>query len=191
MFCVPQRILLFPVAALLAAALALPAQAQVGGGGKPPRETREKARVEREKQRERAAMERRAREKLENKRRQEIAKRERKLENKRTTPAQRRAEYARRAAEHQNYRPTPRAVQYARYLHHNQGKAHPNYSSQAYSNAPRPGYQRLPERGQYREYQMIQGSRWHDKGAERIVRDSRSGRTWYTRDHYRSFVEIR
>lgn len=43
-------------------------------------------------------------------------------------------------------------------------------------------------RGYYREYTVpTPGSR--DRGARRVVQ-GRSGDTWYTRDHYRTFVRI-
>ncbi len=48
---------------------------------------------------------------------------------------------------------------------------------------------RLPEGGDYREYTVdTPGST--TRGARRVVVDQNTGRTFYTDDHYRSFVEI-
>ena len=49
---------------------------------------------------------------------------------------------------------------------------------------------RLPQKphGYYREY-TVRTPRAQNRGARRIVR-GRGGETWYTRDHYRSFIRL-
>lgn len=64
---------------------------------------------------------------------------------------------------------------------------------------PLPGYvggrdfqnreQRLP-RGRYREYDVNPKLRGHPRDAERIVIEQRSGKAYYTGDHYRTFVPL-
>jgi ribonuclease T1 len=64
---------------------------------------------------------------------------------------------------------------------------------------PPPGYvggrrfenreRRLPS-GAYREYDVQPKVRGRDRGPERIVIDQRTGKAWYTGDHYRTFVPL-
>jgi ribonuclease T1 len=64
---------------------------------------------------------------------------------------------------------------------------------------PPPGYvggrrfenreRRLP-RGVYREYDVHPKVPGQDRGPERIVIEQRTGKAWYTGDHYRSFVPL-
>ena len=65
--------------------------------------------------------------------------------------------------------------------------------------APLPGYvggrdfqnreRRLP-RGSYREYDVNPKIRGRGRDAERIVIEQRSGKAYYTGDHYRTFVPL-
>ena len=65
--------------------------------------------------------------------------------------------------------------------------------------APLPGYiggrdfqnreRRLP-RGHYREYDVHHKVRGRGRDAERIVIEQRTGKAYYTRDHYRTFVPL-
>lgn len=48
---------------------------------------------------------------------------------------------------------------------------------------------RLP-RGSYREYDVNPKARGRDRGAERIVIERHTGRAYYTRDHYETFVPM-
>jgi ribonuclease T1 len=48
---------------------------------------------------------------------------------------------------------------------------------------------RLP-RGAYREYDVHPKVPGRDRGPERIVIDQRSGKAFYTRDHYRTFIPL-
>ena len=64
---------------------------------------------------------------------------------------------------------------------------------------PPPGYvggrrfenreRRLPG-GVYREYDVHPKIPGRDRGPERIVIDQRTGKAWYTGDHYRTFVPL-
>jgi ribonuclease T1 len=64
---------------------------------------------------------------------------------------------------------------------------------------PLPGYvggrlfqnreRRLP-RGSYREYDVEPRRRGKNRGAERIVIERRTGKAYYTGDHYRTFVPM-
>ena len=64
---------------------------------------------------------------------------------------------------------------------------------------PPPGYvggrtfgnreQRLP-RGRYREYDVNPKIRGKNRGAERIVIEQRTGKAYYTRDHYETFAPM-
>ncbi len=64
---------------------------------------------------------------------------------------------------------------------------------------PPPGYaggrpfmnreRRLP-RGRYREYDVNPAVPGQNRGPERLVIEQRSGRAYYTKDHYRSFVPV-
>ena len=64
---------------------------------------------------------------------------------------------------------------------------------------PLPGYvggrtfgnreRRLP-RGQYREYDVHPRQRGKNRGTERIVIEQRTGKAYYTRDHYETFVPM-
>jgi ribonuclease T1 len=64
---------------------------------------------------------------------------------------------------------------------------------------PPPGYvggrrfenreRRLP-RAVYREYDVHPKAPGRDRGPERIVIDQRSGKAWYTGDHYRTFLPL-
>ena len=64
---------------------------------------------------------------------------------------------------------------------------------------PLPGYvggrtfqnrERVLPRGHYREYDVHPKVPGKNRGAERIVIDQRSGKAYYTADHYRSFVPM-
>ena len=48
---------------------------------------------------------------------------------------------------------------------------------------------RLP-RGSYREYDVDPKAPGRSRGAERIVIEQRSGKAYYTRDHYETFVPM-
>ena len=48
---------------------------------------------------------------------------------------------------------------------------------------------RLP-RGRYREYDVNPKMRGRDRGAERLVIEQRTGKAYYTDDHYRTFTAI-
>ena len=64
---------------------------------------------------------------------------------------------------------------------------------------PLPGYiggrdfqnreRRLP-RGHYREYDVNPKIRGHSRDAERIVIEQRTGKAYYTDDHYRTFTPL-
>ena len=70
---------------------------------------------------------------------------------------------------------------------------------QARNGQPPPGYvggrsfgnfeKRLPP-GRYREYDVNPLMAGRNRGPERIVVDQRTGRAWYTGDHYRTFVPM-
>jgi ribonuclease T1 len=49
---------------------------------------------------------------------------------------------------------------------------------------------RLP-RGQYREYDVNPKVPGQNRGPERLVIEQRTGKTYYTKDHYRTFVQIK
>lgn len=64
---------------------------------------------------------------------------------------------------------------------------------------PIPGYvggrtfqnrERVLPRGYYREYDVHPKVAGKNRGAERIVIDQRSGKAYYTADHYRSFIPM-
>ncbi|MBS0169703.1 MAG: hypothetical protein JSR62_05060 [Nitrospira sp.] len=64
---------------------------------------------------------------------------------------------------------------------------------------PLPGYvggrtfqnrERVLPRGYYREYDVHPKVAGKNRGAERIVIDQRSGKAYYTADHYRSFIPM-
>ena len=64
---------------------------------------------------------------------------------------------------------------------------------------PLPGYvggrafqnrERALPRGRYREYDVHPKVRGKNRGAERIVIDQRTGKAYYTADHYRSFIPM-
>jgi len=64
---------------------------------------------------------------------------------------------------------------------------------------PPPGYvggrtfqnrERQLPRGAYREYDVNPKVRGRDRGAERIVIERRSGRAYYTPDHYETFIPM-
>jgi ribonuclease T1 len=48
---------------------------------------------------------------------------------------------------------------------------------------------RLPP-GRYREYDLYPRVRGQDRGPERLVIEQTTGRAYYTRDHYRTFVPL-
>jgi len=48
----------------------------------------------------------------------------------------------------------------------------------------------LPQGGNYHEFDVHPKMRGRNRGAERIVVDYRTGKGWYTSDHYRTFVLI-
>lgn len=70
---------------------------------------------------------------------------------------------------------------------------------QARGGIPLPGYiggrdfqnreRRLP-RGSYREYDVNPKIRGRGRDAERIVIEQQTGKAYYTRDHYRTFVSL-
>jgi len=49
---------------------------------------------------------------------------------------------------------------------------------------------RLPSGGGYREYDVNPKIHGKDRGPERIIVDQKSGKGWYTADHYRTFTRI-
>jgi len=49
----------------------------------------------------------------------------------------------------------------------------------------------LPRGGRYREYDVNPKIKGKNRGPERLVIDHKSGKAWYTPDHYRTFVLIR
>jgi guanyl-specific ribonuclease Sa len=64
---------------------------------------------------------------------------------------------------------------------------------------PLPGYfggrafqnrERALPRGRYREYDVHPKTPGKNRGAERIVIDQRTGKAYYTADHYRSFIPM-
>lgn len=64
---------------------------------------------------------------------------------------------------------------------------------------PLPGYvggrdfqnrERHLPRGQYREYDVNPKIRGHSRDAERIVIEQRTGKAYYTSDHYRTFIPL-
>lgn len=64
---------------------------------------------------------------------------------------------------------------------------------------PLPGYvggrtfqnrERILPRGRYREYDVHPKRPGKSRGAERIVIDKRTGKAYYTADHYRSFIPM-
>ena len=66
------------------------------------------------------------------------------------------------------------------------GEAPPGYvGGRAFGNRER----RLP-RGSYREYDVNPKVRGRDRGPERIVIERRTGRAYYTPDHYETFVPM-
>lgn len=48
----------------------------------------------------------------------------------------------------------------------------------------------LPQGGNYHEFDVNPKVHGRNRGAERIVVDYKSGKGWYTSDHYRTFVVI-
>lgn len=48
----------------------------------------------------------------------------------------------------------------------------------------------LPPGGNYHEFDVNPKVRGRNRGAERIVVDYNTGKGWYTRDHYRTFIPI-
>lgn len=48
----------------------------------------------------------------------------------------------------------------------------------------------LPKGGEYREFDVNPKVRGRNRGAERIVVDFNTGKGWYTRNHYRTFIPI-
>ncbi|MDH4084801.1 MAG: hypothetical protein OEV99_11560 [Nitrospira sp.] len=65
--------------------------------------------------------------------------------------------------------------------------------------SPLPGYvggrefqnrERRLSRGRYREYDVNPRIRGRNRGAERIVIEQRTGKAYYTGDHYRTFVPL-
>ena len=66
------------------------------------------------------------------------------------------------------------------------GEPPPGYvSGRAFQNRER----QLP-RGSYREYDVNPKVRGKDRGAERIVIERRTGRAYYTPDHYATFIPM-
>jgi RHS repeat-associated protein len=59
----------------------------------------------------------------------------------------------------------------------------------SYKNQPQNGGQKLPERVQYKEYDINPNVKGVDRGAERIVIGN-DGSVWYTSDHYYTFIQI-
>jgi ribonuclease T1 len=48
----------------------------------------------------------------------------------------------------------------------------------------------LPQGGSYHEFDVNPKVRGRNRGAERIVVDFKTGKGWYTSDHYRTFILI-
>ena len=71
-------------------------------------------------------------------------------------------------------------------IQQHEGNALPGYiGGRAFQNRER----RLP-RGHYREYDVNPKIRGHSRDAERIVIEQETGRAYYTRDHYRTFMPL-
>jgi len=85
-------------------------------------------------------------------------------------------------------RPQPprKAVELLSVLNERHGVPLPGYiGGREFKNRER----RLP-RGQYREYDVNPKIRGRRRDAERIVIEQRTGKAYYTNDHYRSFVPL-
>ena len=50
--------------------------------------------------------------------------------------------------------------------------------------------ERTLPRGRYREYDVHPKVRGKNRGAERVVIDQRTGKAYYTADHYHSFIPM-
>jgi ribonuclease T1 len=71
-------------------------------------------------------------------------------------------------------------------IQQNRGKPLPGYvGGRTFMNRER----RLPS-GRYREYDIHPLVPGRNRGAERIVVDQRSGKAYYTGDHYRTFIPM-
>ncbi|MGE3151501.1 MAG: ribonuclease domain-containing protein [Nitrospiraceae bacterium] len=71
-------------------------------------------------------------------------------------------------------------------IQQNRGKPPPGYvGGRTFMNRER----RLPS-GRYREYDVHPFVPGRNRGAERIVVDQRSGKAYYTGDHYRTFIPM-
>ncbi|HSE60228.1 MAG TPA: ribonuclease domain-containing protein [Nitrospiraceae bacterium] len=71
-------------------------------------------------------------------------------------------------------------------IQRNRGKPPPGYvGGRTFMNRER----RLPS-GRYREYDIHPLVPGRNRGAERIVVDQRSGKAYYTSDHYRTFIPM-
>ncbi len=64
------------------------------------------------------------------------------------------------------------------------GRIFGNYEGQL------PRYDAHRKRIEYREWDVRPRAEGRNRGAERLVTD-RTGRAWYTADHYRTFVEVK
>ena len=52
------------------------------------------------------------------------------------------------------------------------------------------GYKNLPQGGNYKEYDVNTRIQGVDRGTERMVIDSSTGKSWYTNDHYYNFTPM-
>lgn len=69
----------------------------------------------------------------------------------------------------------------------------PNYKGGAkYENSGENGEQILPIGGVYKEYDVYPRlKKTFNRGPDRIVFDEKSGRAWYTPNHYKNFIEMK
>lgn len=73
------------------------------------------------------------------------------------------------------------------------GKPPPGYAGgRRFRNDPgENGVRALPAGGSYRDYDVDPKVQGVGRNAERIVLDEKTGRAWYTDDHYKTFTEIK
>jgi ribonuclease T1 len=82
--------------------------------------------------------------------------------------------------------PPQKAHELLRRIQDHQGKPlHGHVGGRVFHNRER----RLPE-GHYREYDVNPKLRGRPRDAERIVIEQQTGKAYYSRDHYRSFIPL-
>ena len=83
-------------------------------------------------------------------------------------------------------KPPPKAVAVLAEIQKRNGAPPPGYvGGRTFRNRER----RLPP-GDYREYDVNPRIRGQDRGAERLVIERRTGKAYYTDDHYRTFIPM-